>query len=169
MQGHRYSFSVLLTLVLLGVVSVAVAQVRSVPDFAPPQRPLIKLIGFLDPDPPPHTTDTVLTLALPGEAGHRTFLLKQMLVMAGPLRTPGAILDEVRPYATNFYIRAPANLVEQIKHSSPATPIAILAEYTRADRSLMVVGIEALEEQQGAAEQGYRSARFRTLLSEEAL
>lgn len=168
MQGHRYSFSVLL-IVLLGFSSAAVAQVRSVPDFAPPQRPLIKLIGFLDPDPPPHTTDTVLTVALPGETRHRTFLLKQLLIMAGPLRTPGDILDEVRPYATNFYIRAPANLVEQIKHSSPTTPVAILAEYRRADRSLLVVGIETLAEQQGETEREYRSADSRTLLFEEAL
>lgn len=169
MQGHRYSFSVLLTPVLLGFLSTTIAQVRSVPDFAPPQRPLIKLIGFLDPDPPPHTTDTVLTVALPGEAGHRTFLLKQLLIMAGPLRTPGDILDEVRPYATHFYIRAPANLVEQIKQSSPTTPVAILAEYGRADRSLTVVGIETFAEKQGEAEREYRSTRSRTPLSEEAV
>ncbi|MEW6298960.1 MAG: hypothetical protein AB1671_14690 [Thermodesulfobacteriota bacterium] len=149
MNRHRYSVFALFALLVLCLFTSAFAQVRPFPDFGPPQRPLIKLIGFLDPEPPQNTTETVLTVALPGEEQRRTFLLKQLLIMAGPLRTPGDILDDVRPYSTNFYIRAPEDIVEQIKQSSPAEPIAILAEYVRADRSLMVVGIEKPEEKRG--------------------
>jgi len=149
MNRHRYRPFGLLILFLLSLSTSASAQVRSLPDFGPLQRPLIKLIGFLEPDPPQDTTDTILTVVLPGEEQRRTFLLKKLLIMAGPLRTPRDLLDGVRPYATNFYIRAPAEMVAQIKQSSPTEVIAILAEYVRADRSLMVVGIEKPAEQQG--------------------
>jgi hypothetical protein len=137
-----------LALMILMTSTLVFAQGRPIPDFGPPERPLIRLIGFLEPDIPQNTTDTVLTIALPGDEKRYTFLLKQLLIMAGPLRTPGDILDEVKPYSTNFYIRAPENIVAQIRNAPPTEQLSILAQYSSADRSLMVVGFEKTEEPQ---------------------
>jgi len=150
MNSNRLFSHILIitSLLVLSVRAVAFAQPLPIPDFGPPQRPLVKLVGFLDPDPPKNTTNTILTIAFPGDEKRYTFLLKQFLIMAGPLRTPGDILDEVRPYSTNFYIRAPQEIVAQIKEATPAEPVAILAEYSSADRGLMVSGVEINPEAQ---------------------
>jgi hypothetical protein len=144
----RYGTCGILMTVLLSVAYPLFAQHRPFPDFGPPSRPLIKLIGFLNPDLPDTTVQPVLTLAFPDDEKRYTFLLTDMRIMAGPLRTPGDILDEVKPYSTNFYIRASREVTSQITSATPAERLTILAEYSRADRSLMVKGIEKSEEPQ---------------------
>ncbi len=141
-------FASLLALVLLsGTVSVF-AQVDNPtqPEFGPPLRPLIKLIGFINAPPSPMSPNPVLTLRLPGEDRQYTFTLTDMRIMAGPLRTPGDILSEVKPYSTNFYIRAPRDIVAQISDTSPSQQLTILAEYSRSDRVLLVQSVEKSEE-----------------------
>jgi hypothetical protein len=144
----RFGLTGLIPLVLLsGTVSVF-AQIdnSTQPRFGPPLRPLIKLIGFINASPSPMSPKPVLTLALPGEEKRYTFTLTDMRIMAGPLRTPGDILDEVKPYSTNFYIRASREVVAQISDTSPSQQLTILAEYSRSDRVLLVQSVEKSEE-----------------------
>jgi len=76
-------------------------------------------------------------------------VLTDLRIMAGPLRTPGDILSEVKPYSTNFYIRASPDVVAQITSAAPTEQLTILAEYARADRVLLV---QSVEKSKGGAE-----------------
>jgi len=146
----RFGISSLIILTALSAtVSVLVqAQEDAIPDFGPPLRPLIKLIGFLNAPPAPMSPRPVLILALPGDEKRYTFTLTDMRIMAGPLITPEQILSEVKPYTTNFYLRAPQDVVAQISDTAPSVQLSILAEYSRADRILFVTGVEKSEEPQ---------------------
>ncbi|HEV8715079.1 MAG TPA: hypothetical protein VGX03_19895 [Candidatus Binatia bacterium] len=139
--------SLLALLVLSGMVSVF-AQINdySQPEFGPPLRPLIKLIGFLNEPTPATSPKPVLTLALAGDEKRYTFTVTDMRIMAGPLITPGDILSQVKPYSTNFYLRGPRDVMAQISDSSPSQQLSILAEYSRADRVLLVQSVEKSEE-----------------------
>jgi fructose 1,6-bisphosphatase len=102
----------------------------------------------VNPPSPEAASDPVVSLRLPG--GERiNFLLTDMRIMAGPLRTPGSILDEVRPYSTNFYVRASWDDVARITNADPDKPVEILAMYSSADRSLFVKEVERPERAQG--------------------
>jgi hypothetical protein len=126
----------LLTL-LLSFPSFVWAQVRPYPE-----GPLIKLIGFFNATPPKGASSDVLTLKLPHDEKRYTFVLKDMKIMAGPLRTPGDILAEVKPYSTNFYLRTSREIAERLANASPAEPVSILAQYSSADRALLVQNVE---------------------------
>jgi hypothetical protein len=128
----------------MGVASFA--QVQPLPEFGTPHKPLIKLIGFLNPTLSEYNTRPVLTLKLPDDEKRYTFLLTDMRIMAGPIRTPDSILSEVKPFSTNFYLRASRDVTAQISSATPAEQLAILAEYSSADRSLLVKGVEKSEE-----------------------
>jgi hypothetical protein len=84
----------------------------------------------------------VLTLALAGDERRYTFTLTDMRIMAGPLITPGDILSQVKPYSTNFYLRGSREVMAQISDTAPGQRLSILAEYSRADRVLLVQSIE---------------------------
>ena len=145
----RYNtYPILVTALWMIAAQPLLAQHRPLPHLGVPHRPLIKLTGFLDPNPPETTTKTLLTLALPGHEKRYTFLLSDMQIMAGPIRTPGSILDEVKPYSPNFYVRASREAVAQITTATPAEPLTILAEYGSADRSLLVLSVERSGESQ---------------------
>ena len=139
----------LITLLLLlsGTVS-GLAQIGDAPqpEFGPPLRPLIKLIGFLSEPGPAVGPKPVLTLALAGDDKRYSFTLTDMRIMAGPLITPGDILSQVRPYSTSFYLRGPREVMAEISDTAPGQQLSILAEYSRADRVLFVQGVEKSEE-----------------------
>lgn len=111
-----------------------------------PHRPVIKLIGFFQPEPPKPSARPVLTLAFPDDDTRYTFVMTDMKILAGPLKTPGAILDEVRPFTPNFYVRLSPTDAPYLTSATPAEQVTILAEYVRADRSLLVTGFEKSEE-----------------------
>ena len=48
----------------------------------------------------------------------------------------------MKPYSTNFYIRASPDVVAQIASAAPTEQLTILAEYSRADRVLLVQNVE---------------------------
>lgn len=126
---------------LLSLPASAWAQVRE-PPWGPPLKPLIKLIGYVNAQPPKYPAYPPVTLALPGSEERVTFVLTDMRIMAGPLRTPGSIIDEVEPYSTNFYLRASPEAVAKIANSEPDEQLTILAEYSREDRALSVKSVE---------------------------
>ena len=138
---HSVSLSMIVS-AILSMTAAVFAQDRPQPELGPPLKPLIKLIGFLNASPPKTTTYPLLTLAFPGGEKRYTFVLTDLRIMAGPLRTPGDILSEVKPYSTNFYIRASPDVVAQIASAAPTEQLTILAEYSRADRVLLVQNVE---------------------------
>lgn len=126
----------------LSFSSAAFAQGEHYPPLGSPLKTLVKLIGFVNTPIPASNVRPVLTLKLPGDKRQYTFLLTDMKIMAGPLRTPEAILDDVKRHTPNFFIRSSRDIATQIAESGPADRLSILAEYTRADRSLAIQGIE---------------------------
>jgi hypothetical protein len=132
----------LLTMVLILSGAFSLFAQEQFPQLGPPLKPLIKLIGYLNAPVSPTNTYPVLTIALSGDEKRYTFLLTDMRIMAGPLRTPGDILSEVKPYSTNFYLRAPREVLAQLSDTAPTEQVSILAEYSRADRVLLVQSIE---------------------------
>ena len=127
---------------LLSLQASALAQVHHKPfPWSPPHKPLIKLIGYVNAQPPKHPAYPPLTLELPGEK-QVSFVLTDMQIMAGPLRTPGSILDEVDPYSVNFYLRASRKAVTEIANSQPDEQLTILARYSSGDRTLLVQKVE---------------------------
>jgi hypothetical protein len=152
MNNRRLRFGIfsLTIAIVLGVTAAVSAQVqpRQLPELGQPFRPLIKLVGFVNTPPAPTSPQPVLTLALPGDEKRYLFTLTDLRIMAGPLITPGEILSEVKPYSTNFYLRAPHEVVTQISGATPGEQLSILAEYSRSDRVLLVKGVEKSEEPQ---------------------
>jgi len=148
MKTRLLRFCLCLNIGTMLSVATILAQVdpRSIPEMGPPLRPLIKLIGFVNALPSPTSPHPVLILALPGDEKRYTFTLTDMRIMAGPLITPESILSEVKPYTTNFYIRAPQEVAAQISDVAPHEQLSILAEYSRADRVLLVRSVEKSEE-----------------------
>lgn len=144
----RFALSSLIALLLLSGVGPVFAQIGDhlQPEFGPPLRPLIKLVGFLNGPTPATSPKPVLTLALAGDEKRYTFTLTDMRIMAGPLITPGDILAQVKPYSTNFYLRGSREVMAQISDTAPGQQLSILAEYSRADRVLLVQSIEKSEE-----------------------
>jgi hypothetical protein len=138
--------SLIALLLLSGVVSVFAQIQDHFPEPGQPFRPLIKLIGFLNEPTPATSPKPVLTLALAGDEKRYTFTLTDMRIMAGPLLTPGDILSEVKPYSTNFHLRGPRDVLKQISSATPGEQLSILAEYSRADRVLLVQSVEKSEE-----------------------
>lgn len=113
--------------------------------FGPLLRPTVKMIGFLNTTIDKAETRPVLTIALPADEKRYTFLLTDMKILAGPLRTPGDILSEVKPYSTNFYLRAPQDIAAQIRSAAPTEQLTIVAEYHQGNRVLLVQGVEKSE------------------------
>lgn len=115
-------------------------------DFQPGQRPAIKLVGYLNPNPPKTNVRPVLTLAFPGHDKPYTFLMVDMQILAGPVLTPGTILSEVSPFTPSFYVRLSPADVKSMTSATPAQRLTIMAEYGRSDRSLLVTGFEKSEQ-----------------------
>jgi len=145
---HYFGLGSLTALLLLNATVSAFAQVSDhlQPGLGPPLRPLIKLVGFLNEPTPATSPKPVLTVALAGDDKRYSFTLTDMRIMAGPLITPGDILSEVKPFSTNFYLRGARDVLTQISDATPGEQLSILAEYSRADRVLLVQGVEKSEE-----------------------
>ena len=121
------------------------AQIHHPPSLGPPLKPLVKLTGYLDPPIPKENVRPVLTLRVPGDEKLHTFLLTDLKVMAGPLRTPESILAEVKPYTPNFRLHASRDAIAQIASATPAEELTILAEYSSGDRVLQVQSVEKIQ------------------------
>jgi hypothetical protein len=132
--------------------SIAFSQVRFPPDVGSPFRTRVKLIGFLNAKIGQNETRPVLTIGLPADEKRYTFLLTDMKILAGPLKTPGSILAEVKPFSTNFYLRASPEVVAQISGAAPTEQLAITAEYSSGDRVLLVDTVEKGEQEQEKGE-----------------
>lgn len=124
------------------VASLAWGQVRFPPEVGSPIRTKIKLIGFLNAKIEQGETRPVLTIGLPADEKRYTFLMTDMKILSGPLKTPGSILSEVKPYSTNFYLRASPEMVAQISGATPTEQLAIIADYSSGDRVLLVDTVE---------------------------
>lgn len=122
--------------------SLAFSQARFPPDVGSPIRTKIKLIGFLNAKIEQNETRPVLTLGLPADEKRYTFLMTDMKILAGPLKTPGSILSEVKPFSTNFYLRASPEMVAQISEARPTEQLVITADYSQGDRVLLVDTVE---------------------------
>jgi len=131
-----------ISLALLLVYSSAYGQDPLHPPVIPQLKPLVKLVGFLNATPASTNVQPILTLKLPGDKKHYTFLVTEMKVMAGPLRTPDSILSEVKPYTPNFHVRASREIATQIASATSIERLTILAEYSRADRALQIQSFE---------------------------
>ena len=132
------------TVFLLGVSFpiVSHAQDSLQPRIGPQLKPLVKLVGFLNATPAPTNVQPLITFKLPGDDKPYTFLVTEMKVMAGPLRTAESILSEVKPYTPNFQIRTSREIAAQIAAANPTERLTILAEYSRTDRALQIQGFE---------------------------
>ena len=132
-------------MMFLGCVSFPVvsrAQDSPHSHIAPQLKPLVKLVGFLNATPAPTNVRPILTLELSGDEKHYTFLLTEMKVMAGPLRTAESILSEVKPYTPNFRIRTSREIAAQVAAANPTEQLTILAEYSQTDRVLQIQSFE---------------------------
>lgn len=140
--SHRLQLTILLVFASLILPGALFAQSDHQPSFGPPLKPLVKLSGYLDTPVPQENVLPVLTLRLPEGDRRHTFLLTEMKIMAGPLRTPESILSEVKPYTTNFYLHASPEITAQITSTAPTEHLTILAEYSSTDRVLRVQSVE---------------------------
>ena len=140
--SRRVRLKVILVLASLILPVLLFAQSDHQPSFGPPLKPLVKLIGYLNAPVPKENVLPVLTIKLPEDDHRHTFLLTEMKIMAGPLRTPESILSEVKPYTTNFHLYASREITAQITSAAPAEQLTILAEYASADRILRVLSVE---------------------------
>jgi hypothetical protein len=140
--SRRLRLAAILVLSFLILPVLLFAQTGHPPNFSPPLKPLVKLIGHLNASVPKENVHPVLTIKLLDDEKRHTFLLTELKVMAGPLRTPESILSEVKPYTTNFHLHASAELLALIRRATPITQLTILAEYSSADRILRVQSVE---------------------------
>ena len=128
--------------IFLILPALLLAQTQPQPSIGPPLKPLVKLTGYLNASVSKENVRPVLTLTLPHDEKRYTFLLTELKVMAGPLRTPESILSEVKPYSPNFRLQASREVTTQIASATPTERLVILAEYSRADRLLLVQSVE---------------------------
>jgi len=141
-RSYCVRLKIILVLVFLTIPVSLFAQTEHQPSFGPPLKPLVKLTGYLNASVPKENVLPVLTIKLPDDGKRHTFLLTEMKVMTGPLRTPESILSEVKPYSTNFHFHASREITAQILNAMPAEQLTILAEYSSADRILRVQSVE---------------------------
>ena len=149
MQTIAYRFvsrSVIILFAFFSLPLPAYGQVSHPPPVGPPLKPLVKLVGFLDATPAPTNVLPIVTLKLPGYDKRHTFLVTEMKVMAGPLRTTESILAEVKPYTPNFHIRTSREIAAQLAETSPIERLTILAEYSRSDRALLIQSVQKDEQ-----------------------
>ncbi|MBI3245720.1 MAG: hypothetical protein HYZ50_04335 [Deltaproteobacteria bacterium] len=132
------------TTLLLSVVTFA--QDHHAQHLGPLLRPMVKMTGFVNAKIEPPETRPVVTLLLPGHEERYTFLITDIKLLAGPLRTPSDILAEVKPYSPNFRLRGPQEVVNQVSSATPVDQLVITAEYASSDRLLLVQSIEKVEE-----------------------
>jgi len=141
-RSRRVRLEAILVLPFLILPVLLFAQTDHQPNFGPPLKPLVKLIGYLNAPVPKENVLPVLTIKLLDDEKRHTFLLTELKVMAGPLRTSESILSEVKPYTTNFHLYASQEITAQIMSATPAEQLTILAEYSSADRILRVQSVE---------------------------
>ena len=140
--SRRIRLAAILVLLFLILPVLLFAQTGHYPNFSPPLKPLVKLIGYLNASVPKENVLPVLTIKFLDDEKRHTFLLTELKVMAGPLRTSESILSEVKPYTTNFHLRASQEMTAQIRSATPTEQLTILAEYSSADRILFVQSVE---------------------------
>ena len=140
-RSHRLGLKIILVLAFFIIPAPLFAQTEHQPGFGPPLKPLVKLTGYLNASVPKENVLPVLTIKLPDDDRRHTFLLTELKVMTGPLRTPESILSEVKPYSTNFHLHASREIAAQILSAMPTEQLTILAEYSSADRILRVQSV----------------------------
>jgi hypothetical protein len=140
--SRRIRLAAVLVLSCLILPVLLFAQTDHHPNLGPPLKPLVKLIGYLNAPVPKENVLPVLTIKLLNDEKRHTFLLTEMKIMAGPLRTPESILSEVKPYTTNFHLYASQEITAQIMSATPTEQLTILAEYSSVDRILRVQSFE---------------------------
>ena len=122
------------------------AQDNPAQHLGPLLRPMLKMTGFVNAQIEANETRPVVTLMLPGHEGRYTFLITDIKLLAGPLRTPSDILAEVTPHAPNFRLRGPQAVVDQIRKATTTAQLSSTAEDVSNDRLLLIQRIEHVEE-----------------------
>jgi len=105
---------------------------------APKLKPMVRMTGFINATPAATNVYPIVTLKLQGEEKFYTFLLTEMKVMAGPLRTSESILSEVKPYKPNFHVRTSRDITARLVTASPTEQLTFLALYSQSDRVLVI-------------------------------
>jgi hypothetical protein len=105
----------------------------------------ISMTGFINTTPSATNVYPIVTLKLPGEDNFFTFLLTEMKVMAGPLRTAESILSEVRAFKPNFHVRTSREITARLVTASPSEQLTFLALYSQSDRVLVIENLEQNE------------------------
>ena len=149
MQTMAYRFVSRSATVLVTLFSLsfpAYGQHPYPPSVVPQIKPLVKLVGYVNATPAPTNVQPVVTFKLPGNKKPFTFLVTEMKVMAGPLRTAESILAEVKPYTPNFRIRTSPEIAAQLAETSPTERLTILAEYSQSDRALLIQSVQREEQ-----------------------
>jgi hypothetical protein len=149
MQTMAYRFVSRSATVLVTLFSLsfpAYGQHTPPPSVVPQIKPLVKLVGYVNATPAPTNVQPVVTFKLPGNKKPFTFLVTEMKVMAGPLRTAESILAEVKPYTPNFRIRTSREIAAQLAETPPTERLTILAEYSQSDRALLIQSVQREEQ-----------------------
>jgi len=149
MQIIAYRFvsrSVAVLVTLFSLSFPAYGQHTYPPSVVPQIKPLVKLVGFVNAKPAQTNVQPIVTFTLPGNKKPLTFLVTEMKVMAGPLRTAESILAEVKPYTPNFRIRTSPEIAAQLAETPPTERLTILAEYSQSDRSLLIQSVQKEEQ-----------------------
>jgi hypothetical protein len=139
---HRSSrlkgWAVALVIALVVLILPAHGQ-DNLPSLAVPKlKPMVKMTGFINATPSATNVYPIVTLKLPGEEKFYTFLLTEMKVMAGPLRTSESILSEVKPFKPNFHVRTSREITARLVTASPTEQLTFLALYSQSDRVLVI-------------------------------
>lgn len=114
----------------------------------PKLKPMVKMTGFINATPSATNVYPIVTLKLQGEENFFTFLLTDMKVMAGPLRTSESILSEVKPFKPNFHVRTSREITARLVTASPNEQLTFLALYSQSDRVLVIENLEQKENQE---------------------
>ena len=141
-------WAVALVIALFVLILPAHGQ-ENFPSLATPKLKLmVKMTGFINATPAATNVYPVLTLKLQGEEKLYTFLLTEMKVMAGPLRTSESILSEVKPFKPNFHVRTSREITARLVTASPTEQLTFLALYSQSDRVLVIENFEQKDERE---------------------
>jgi hypothetical protein len=138
LTSHLGGWAVALVIALV-VLNLPAHGQDQLPSIAVPKlKPMVKMSGFINATPSATNVYPIVTLKLPGEENFFTFLLTDMKVMAGPLRTSESILSEVKLFKPNFHVRTSREITARLVTASPTEQLTFLALYSQSDRVLVI-------------------------------
>ncbi len=144
-SSHSGVWAVALILLFLVPIFPTHGQ-DQLPSIAVPKlKPMVKMTGFINATPSATNVYPIITLKLQGEEEFFTFLLTDIKVMAGPLRTSESILSEVRAFKPNFHVRTSREITARLVTARSTEQLTFLALYSQSDRVLVIENLEQNE------------------------